>query len=52
VYQLPSEPRVSLHVPNVAVDVGDGCRYWSNVHVWPMYSLDTQIELPSAAAAP
>jgi hypothetical protein len=51
VSQLPKEPRVLPHVPNAAVFVGDGWRYCSNVHVWPMYSFAVQIECPSATDA-
>src|SRR5579862_2553699 len=46
VSQLPIEPRVPLHVPKGAAS------YCASVHVWPMYSLAIQIDLPSATAAP
>jgi hypothetical protein len=52
VSQLPSAPRVSLHVPNAATFAGDGWTYWLNVQVWPMYSDATQMDDPSATAAP
>lgn len=47
VSQLPSTPRVALHVPS-----GVEARYCVSVQVWPMYSCANQMELPSTTAAP